>query len=412
LYIQGWSGNWCLWCVNTSDCSINWEYRLPEIVSPNIHSSCGISPLDGTIYVGDLVNALHAINPDGTRKWTYSPGALVLSSPVVDSDGTIYVGCKDDYLYAIDSSGTLKWRYQTGAGIISSPAIGSDGTIYVGSPDQKLYAVNPDGTLRWSYSTNGSIESSPAVGSDTTIYIGSADGHLYAVTSGGNLKWKYDTGGSILSSPAIDNLREVVYVGSNAGKVCAVHANDGALKWETPCSGSGYSSPAVAYASNTVYIGSLGAKFYVMDGETGNILCSNSHSFQISSPAIDEPQGEEYCVWYTQWSVATYKVCSSPGGIEKNHSCTGNILDLYFCPEPFAAVTRISFVLREEASILLEVYDVGGRLTRRLARGDYSAGSHTIELNGKGIPKGIYFCRLVAQTSTLRNVVSGKFCKL
>ena len=62
------------------------------------------------------------------------------SSPAIGSDGTIYVGSRDDMFYAINPNGTLKWSYTTGHIVVSSPAIGSDGTVYVGSYDDKLYA--------------------------------------------------------------------------------------------------------------------------------------------------------------------------------------------------------------------------------------------------------------------------------
>jgi len=39
---------------------------------------------------------------------------------------------------------TKKWEFTTGGLVSSSPAIGSDGTIYVGSDDNKLYAIRSD----------------------------------------------------------------------------------------------------------------------------------------------------------------------------------------------------------------------------------------------------------------------------
>jgi outer membrane protein assembly factor BamB len=40
----------------------------------------------------------------------------------------------------VNGSGTKKWTYTTGDTIVSSPALASDGTIYIGSYDHKLYA--------------------------------------------------------------------------------------------------------------------------------------------------------------------------------------------------------------------------------------------------------------------------------
>ena len=406
LYIQGseaGGGGWHLWCVNTSDCSVNWKYRLGG-TSPSgfIHSSCGISPVDGTIYVG-YYSALYAINPDSTLKWSYTTGNEVNSSPAVASDGTIYVGCKDSYLYAIDSTGILKWKYQTGGQIKSSPAIGSDGTIYIGSYDKKLYAINPDSTLKWSYTTGGAIESSPAIGSDGTIYVGSDDEYLHAINPDSTMKWKYDTGGDVKSSPAIDNVRGMVYVGSNACKICAIDTGGG-LKWETPISGWAWSSsPAVAYPNNVIYIGDWHGEFYVIDGETGDTICTNSHTWQLTSPAIDDPNNNngKYCVWYNEQCRKIRKVCYDPLGTEEKCSCVRDRFQLHLYPNPFTAVTKISFILPVKIHILLEVYDVSGRLIKRLAKGSYDAGEHTIKWNADGIRKGIYFCKLRTETHTL-----------
>jgi len=92
-------------------------------------------------------NKLYAINPDGTKKWEFSTGGNVLSSPAISSDGTIYVGSEDDKLYAINPDGLKKWEFVTECDVYSSPAISSDGTIYVGSTRDKLYAINGSGSL-------------------------------------------------------------------------------------------------------------------------------------------------------------------------------------------------------------------------------------------------------------------------
>ncbi len=103
---------------------------------------------DGTIYVGGAAsdnanNALYAVNPDGTVKWTFQTGNFVASSPAISADGTIYVGSADDNLYAINPNGTEKWVFATGSEILfSSPAIGADGTIYIGSESSPgLFAI-------------------------------------------------------------------------------------------------------------------------------------------------------------------------------------------------------------------------------------------------------------------------------
>jgi hypothetical protein len=316
----------------------------------------------------------------------------------VTSDGTIYVGCCDDFLYAINPDSSLKWKYMTGGMILSSPAIGSDGTIYVGSDDQRLYAINPDGTLRWSYTTGGRIQSSPAIGSDGTIYVGSQDNYLYAINPDSSLKWRYNTSGNVNSSPSVDNTRGMVYVGSDAGKICAIDTAGG-LVWETRLFGAvGYSSPAVACPNDIVYIGDKNGKFYVIQGYNGHIICYNSHGYFITSPAIDEPVGTNYCVWYNAYHEPVYKICCSALGAEERSSYAEDRFRLHVYPNPFIKATRISFTLPANRHIRLEVYDTSGRLTKRLAERNYDAGEHTVEWNVEGMRRGIYFCKLRTET--------------
>jgi regulation of enolase protein 1 (concanavalin A-like superfamily) len=67
-------------------------------------------------------------------------------------------------------------------------------------------------------------------------------------------------------------------------------------------------------------------------------------------------------------------------------------------PNPFAANTRIVFDLPRESAVDVSVYDVTGRLVRRLAHGQrMSAGSGSVvwdgrEASGEAASPGVYFC--------------------
>jgi hypothetical protein len=131
--------------------------------------------------VGSGDGYLYAINPNGTKKWSFRIGANIVSTPAFATDGTIYVGADDFNVYAINPDGSKKWIVTTGGAVSSSPAIGLDGTVYIGSQDQSLYAINPNGTVLWTFATTGGIYQSPAIGWDGTVYIPSVVFSLYAV---------------------------------------------------------------------------------------------------------------------------------------------------------------------------------------------------------------------------------------
>ena len=119
-----------------------------------------------------------------------------------------HTGSLDTKLYAVvATTGVRRWEFTTGGGIVSTPAVSPDGsTVVVGSRDRKLYAVSASsGTKIWEFETGGVVESSPAFSPDgTTVYVGSSDTKVYAVlVSTGAKKWQFATGGAVLSSPAV-----------------------------------------------------------------------------------------------------------------------------------------------------------------------------------------------------------------
>ncbi|MBI4722490.1 MAG: T9SS type A sorting domain-containing protein, partial [Candidatus Stahlbacteria bacterium] len=91
-----------------------------------------------------------------------------------------------------------------------------------------------------------------------------------------------------------------------------------------------------------------------------------------------------------------------PAGVEEEgSSCVKANYTIQNFPNPFVEGTKISFTLPVKASILLEVYDITGRLVKGLAKGDYAAGEHTVEWQAEGVRKGIYFCKLSTGSYTL-----------
>jgi hypothetical protein len=70
-------------------------------------------------------------------------------------------------------------------------------------------------------------------------------------------------------------------------------------------------------------------------------------------------------------------------------------------PNPFRASTEIRFDLPRPSALSLRVYDVGGRLVRKLVDGSMPAGRHRVGWDGRDdsgsrVSTGIYFCRLRA----------------
>jgi hypothetical protein len=70
-------------------------------------------------------------------------------------------------------------------------------------------------------------------------------------------------------------------------------------------------------------------------------------------------------------------------------------------PNPFNGETRVRFELPRTESVRLDVFDVGGRLVRRLVDRTLAAGGHEVAWDGRGnrteaLPSGVYLYRLRA----------------
>ncbi|MFQ6674793.1 MAG: Ig-like domain-containing protein [Fidelibacterota bacterium] len=70
-------------------------------------------------------------------------------------------------------------------------------------------------------------------------------------------------------------------------------------------------------------------------------------------------------------------------------------------PNPFNSVTTIPFTLGTTAEVTVSVYDILGRKVADLLRATPEPGGHRVLWNARGIPSGIYICRLQVRRDTL-----------
>jgi len=75
-------------------------------------------------------------------------------------------------------------------------------------------------------------------------------------------------------------------------------------------------------------------------------------------------------------------------------------LQLASRPNPFNAVVSVGFALPRDGLVNLSVYDMTGRKVSEIANGDMLKGRYTYrwdakDANGRGLPAGIYFAKLV-----------------
>jgi len=65
-------------------------------------------------------------------------------------------------------------------------------------------------------------------------------------------------------------------------------------------------------------------------------------------------------------------------------------------PNPFNPNTTIEFGIPEQSNVKLYVFDLSGRIVKRLVEGSLSAGSYSVEFRGGEFASGVYLCKLFA----------------
>ncbi|PID31209.1 MAG: hypothetical protein CR982_00080 [Candidatus Cloacimonadota bacterium] len=73
-------------------------------------------------------------------------------------------------------------------------------------------------------------------------------------------------------------------------------------------------------------------------------------------------------------------------------------------PNPFNPETTISFTLNNNENINLSVYNSHGEKVSELASGEFKAGSHSVNFDGKDLASGVYYTKL----SSVNGVVTSK----
>jgi flagellar hook assembly protein FlgD len=74
-------------------------------------------------------------------------------------------------------------------------------------------------------------------------------------------------------------------------------------------------------------------------------------------------------------------------------------------PNPFNPVTTISFDLKENAQVSIDIYNIKGQRVATVADGNFNAGRHSIiwkgtDLHGNSVSSGVYFYKMSSGTYT------------
>ena len=400
---------------------------------------------DGRLYsASDSIYCLNALT--GDKYWASGEGDWTGSTPAVVDD-MVYCGIRgtpSSIVCLNAEDGELLWSQSVNAYPVSCMTAWN-GLLIVPSYNYNpefgsIYALNRfTGELVWENDDYpaGYWDSSPVI-ADGVIYIGGyvqqpgINGMVRGIdASTGQTIWESDIQSNVTATPAYH--AERLYLGGEDSNFVALDALNGSQQWCRDYRIHG--SPALA--GECVYFGEYSwtpeARVVALSCATGDTVwtyASNANRFQGSPsitdgvlymPAIDGnlyafgtglkyTYREEY--FYAEVGSNQLILTSFDGGsavaadtITFTVTQTGimvspsNRLALSVSPNPFVSTAVVSFHLTEPGYTSVDLFDLSGRLVRRLERGRLERGDHSLDWNGRDgsgrrAPTGMYICRL------------------
>lgn len=303
-YIPTSSPNGHLFAIDVIKGKVKWVYQIDV----QTYGGGALVGSDGTIYVcGEKDNMVYAINPDGTKKWTYVVDGAMGAFPALSSTGILYCATNVGTLYAINAStGSVSWSKTTG-GTSSAIAVDASNNVFAGT-NSTIYKFNASGTEIWKTSATINVTERGAFAMDasgTTLYTtqkGSTG--LSAIDMAtGNVKWTYaNVGGGDAYFPIVAPDGTIYFndKGTDKGgkKVYAVNSN-GTLKWGknlgaalTYC-GTVLADNGKIYCATQAKVGSS-YMVYGLNAATGNIDFEYESAQQFMATASIGPDKRLY----------------------------------------------------------------------------------------------------------------------
>jgi outer membrane protein assembly factor BamB len=162
---------------------------------------------NGGMY-GNIDGKLCYINYiDGTKIWEFAMTSCRCRA-MVDSSNTIY--CYEyegtGKLFAINPDGTEKWQYNPGASgqIYSCLALTKDNNILYGQANGIVSCISKDGVKIWEKNVTGTFTEPVTrviIDKLETVFVATKKGWIYALDSkDGSEKWKYQVSGGEITS--------------------------------------------------------------------------------------------------------------------------------------------------------------------------------------------------------------------
>ncbi len=348
--------------LKTTNGGSNWDLRFL-----NGYDFRGIDFISNStgIAAGFYTTGLYSRTTDGGANWTkyYNPGGNFLYKIKYASGDTLY-GCGYTGYIMKSTNGGLEFFQQISntTEILSAMHVVNNNIVYAGGANGKLVKTTNGGTNWFSLQSNMDYDIIDMQFLNANMGYFAAYGSSGGIfrTVNGGLNWT-----RLPITPGIQ-MTAVYYVNSSVGYAVgvfqagkfsyhkAIKTTDGGLDWQ--------------------------------ELPTGNFLWMRSVYFV-----------NEYTGWITGDGNQILKTTS--GGLtfinENGETISDFNLEQNY-PNPFNPSTIINYQLTINSFVILNVYDVNGKLLKELVNEKQSAGNYSVDFDGSGLPSGTYIYRLQA----------------
>ncbi len=227
------------------------------------------SPDGSTFYVPTSNKQGHLFAVDaytGVIKWVYEITGNVTygGGAAVGPDGTIFQGGRDKTMHAITPEGKKKWSFEASGNIDAFPAVTSDNILYFcanGAGSATAYARKGDtGEEIWTKTLDGATGSAAAVDAEGNVYFGTSAA-IYSFTPSGSQRWKTSEALNVTGNGSFALGNGVLYAALTGGSgIAAVDMSNGAVKWKVAGTANGDAYFPVVGPDGSVYFTDKGAK--------------------------------------------------------------------------------------------------------------------------------------------------------
>lgn len=433
IYIGSYNG---LLYALSSDGTFKWQVQT----GGGILSSPAIGA-DGKIYFGSNDGFIYALKPDSSLKWKYPTKAPVRSSPAIGNDGRLYIGSDDGMLYALKNI---------------PPIINIGEEVCDLDEDDAYWEIYPENSPQWikEWTTKPSIDGK-------SLKCGITGGKSYSnvhcylnlnsVPEANFFKLCLEFWFDETTYNNKDGVSTIQALEFTMNKWYHNKRYEWALQWQNVNVGQGapqwrYWDPHQSESEKWVSLGindflegerwhSLIIKGEITDADQvhylefmiDGVLHKIDTLYIEPAPVEDEPDrlaiafqldGTEAMKPY---NVYVDSICfrveeRMPTHSEKDSQSRPQNFSLFQnMPNPFNTFTRIQYELSRSAEVILQVYDVMGRLINTLVHTQKTSGAYQViwdgkDGNGNSVASGIYFCRLQVKDG-INHRLNGKFIR-